>query len=402
MLKKGDWMYIRAEIERGVYKKDIAEELGVHPRTVRRALARGGAPSGTRPGARGSKLDLYTGEVDKLLMKNVWNAVVIFRLLQEKGYRGRITILRDYIRPKRALRKSRETVRFETAPGWQLQSDWGELWGEVAGRRTKIHFIVNTLGFSRRFHFWCTTREDAEHTYEGLARSFEYFGGMTKEVLVDNQKATVIAHRIGDRVKFNERFLDMASHCGFIPRACRPNRARTKGKDERMVGYIKGNFFQRYRTFESFAHMNQRVQTWLREEADCRVHGTVKEVVAERFKREAPALSPLPAVRYDTSYRERRVVTWDGYVEIRGNRYSVPDRLCSAMVTVRISLDGVLRIYDEEEKVAEYRLRPASEGWVTTPGHHDRLWRETLSVERRDLSVYEEVASCSSRASLGS
>jgi transposase len=395
MLSKGDWMYIKAQIERGVYKKDIAEKLGVHPRTVRRALRRGGASSGKRPGARGSKLDPYKREVDKLLGDDVWNAVVIFRLLQEKGYRGGMSILRDYIRPMRPLRKSRETVRFETPPGHQLQSDWGELWREVAGQRTKIHFIVNTLGFSRRFHFWCTTCEDAEHMYEGLAQSFEHFGGVTKEVLVDNQKAAVIEHRIRDRVVFNNRFLDMALHYGFIPRACRPNRARTKGKDERMVGYVKHNFFERYRSFESFAHMNQLAERWLQEEADRRFHGTVKEVVAERFKREAPALGPLPAVRYDTSYRERRVVTWDGYVEARGNRYSMPDRFCGSVVAVRISLDGVLSVYDEDEKIAEYRLRPVSEGWVTTPGHHDRLWREALSVERRDLSVYEEVASCS-------
>jgi transposase len=395
MLKKGDWMYIKAQIDRGVYKKDIAGKLGVHSRTVRRALQRGGAPSGKRPGARGSKLDPYKGEVDKLLRDDVWNAIVIFRLLQEKGYRGGVSILRDYIRPKRPLRKSRETVRFETVPGEQLQSDWGEMWRDVAGKRTKIHFIVNTLGFSRRFHFWCTTTEDAEHTYEGLVRSFEHVGGVTKEVLVDNQKAAVIEHRIGDRVVFNDRFLDMAGHYGFVPRACRPNRARTKGKDERMVGYIKHNFFERYRSFESFEHMNRLAERWLREEADRRVHGTVKEVVAERFEREAPALGPLPVVRYDTSYRERRVVTWDGYVEVRGNRYSVPDRLCGSVVTVRISLDGVLSVYDEDEKVIEYRLRPVTEGWVTTPGHHDRLWREALSVEHRDLSVYEEAASCS-------
>jgi transposase len=395
MLKKGDWMSIKAQREQGVYQKDIAEKLGVHPRTVRRALKRGRAPSGKRPGARGSKLDPYKGEVDKQLEDEVWNAVVIFRKLQEKGYRGGMSILRDYIRPKRPQRKGRETVRFETPPGRQLQSDWGKLYRQVAGRRTLIHFIVNTLGFSRRFHFWCTDSEDAEHTYEGLARSFEYFGGVTAEVLVDNQKAAVIEHRIGDRVSFNDRFLDMAGHYGFIPRACRPYRARTKGKDERMVGYIKHNFFERHRSFESFAHMNQLAEQWLREEADPRVHGTVKEVVTERFEREAPALGSLPPVRYDTSYRDRRVVTWDGYVEVRGNRYSVPDDYCGSAVTVRIGLDGMLRVYVDDEKIAEYRLRAVSEGWVTTPGHHDRLWREALSVERRELSVYEEVASCS-------
>jgi len=66
------------------------------------------------------------------------------------------------------------------------------------------------------------------------------------------------------------------------------------------------------------------VEQWLREEADQRVHGTVHEVVGERFAREAPALRPLPARRYDTAYWERRKVGWDAYVEVRGNRYSVP------------------------------------------------------------------------------
>ena len=364
----------------------------MHPRTITRALRRGGPPSGKRPLARKSKLDPFKPAVDELLKDGVWNAVVVFRKIQEKGYTGRSTILRDYIQPKRPLRLSRATVRFETAPGKQLQSDWGELFTEVGGKKTKVHFIVNTLGYSRRFHFWAAECEDAEHTYEGIIRAFEYFGGMTQQVLVDNQKSAVISHRIGDRVEFNERFLDMAGHYGFTPRACRPNRARTKGKDERMVGYIKGNFFQRYRSFESFEHLNQLGESWLSEEADRRVHGTLKEVVAERFLEEAPHLSALPAVRYDTSYLERRIVSWDGYIAVRGNRYSVPDRLCGSVVTIRISLDKLLSIYEGEIKVAEHRLRSVKEGWVSVPSHHERLWREALHVERRDLSLYEEVS----------
>jgi hypothetical protein len=205
----------------------------------------------------------------------------------------------------------------------------------------------------------------------------------------------VIEHRIGQKVKYNERFLDFASHYGFQPRACRPYRARTKGKDERMVGYIKHHFFVRYRNFESLEHMNQLAEHWLDEEADPRVHGTVKEVVLERFRLEAPHLGPLPAVRYDTSYREHRFAHWDGYIDVRGNRYSIPDELRGSVVTVRIGLDGTLRVYAEELKVAEYRLRNASEGWMTVPSHHARLWQQTLRVERRELSVYEEVARCS-------
>ncbi len=393
MLNKEDWMYINTQRDKGVYIKDIAEELGVHPKTISRALKRGGPPSRKRPGGRKSKLDPYKPMIDRQLREGVWNAVVIYREICKAGYDGEITILRRYISPKRVLRQGRETVRFETPPGRQMQSDWGEIWTEVGGQQKKVHFMVNTLGYSRRFHFWCTDCQDAEHTYEGLIRSFEYFGGVTEEVLTDNLKAAVISHSHSGRVVYNERFLDVATHYGFSPRACRPYRARTKGKDERMVGYIKQNFFQMYRSFESLEHMNRLAEKWLEEVADCRVHGTVKEVVSERFKREREELKPLAERRYDTSYREYRIVGWDGYIDVRGNRYSVPDTYCGKTVGIRISLEGVLRVYSTEgQKVAEQRLRPSGEGWVKVPGHHDGLWKRTMQVQERDLEVYEEVA----------
>ena len=390
MLKKEDYRMIQVLKKRGVYMKDIADELGVHPRTIRRALKRGSAPVREKK-TKESKLDLYKGTVDRLLSEDVWNVHVILREIQKEGYEGGYTILREYVQPKRPMRASRATVRFETEPGQQMQSDWGELVVEIAGEMTKVHFIVNELGYSRRFHFWCTDSEDAEHTYEGLIRSFEHFGGVTEEVLVDNQKAAVLTHPSDGKARFNERFVDLAGQYGFTPQACKPYRARTKGKDERMVGYIKGNFFVRYRSFESWAHLNQLAEAWLREEADQRLHGTVREVVAERFKRERPALKSLPKVRYDTSYYELRKVSWDSYIEVRGNRYSVPAELVGQRVAVRIGLDDTLRVYHTDALVAKHILRSKQEGWSTVPEHHSALWKD-VHVEQRALSVYEEVA----------
>ena len=387
-------MVIQALVKRGVYQRDIAEQLGVHPRTVRRALRRDGPPGG-RARPRASKLDPFKARVDALLAEGVWNAVVLLREIQAEGYTGGISILRDYVRPKRALRKSRATVRFETPPGKQLQTDWGEVVTRIAGEATKVCFVVSTLSYSRRFHFWGTDSQDAEHTYEGLVRAFEHFGGVTDEVLVDNQKATVLARPRGERPRFHPRFLDLAGHYGFTPRACRPARAQTKGKDERMVGYVKHHFFVRYRDFEDRAHLNQLAERWLEEEADRRVHGTVREVVAKRFQREAPALKPLPATRYDTSYLELRQVGWDAYVDVRGNRYSVPAQLAGQRVTVRITLDGLLAIHDGDRLVARHRLQPAEHGWATVPEHHQALWQRAVRVERRPLEVYDEVAQCS-------
>jgi transposase len=391
MLRREDFMVIDALARRGLYLCDIAKQVGVHPRTVRRALARGGAPA-PRPSRRGSRLAPYRADIDRLLAEDVWNAVVIYRELQAKGYTGRLSILRDYIRPKRALRVRRATVRFETAPGRQLQSDWAEHQTRIAGEPTTVHFIVNTLAFSRRFHFWCTDSEDAEHTFEGLIRSFEWFGGGPGEVLVDNQKAAVLEHPRGGPVQFHPRFVDLAGHYGFVPRACRPARAQTKGKDERMVGDITHHFFLRYREFESWAHLNQLAEQWLREEADQRCHGTVREIVAERFVREAPHLRPLPARRYDTAYRALRQVSWDASIDVRGRRYSVPAHLAGRPVEIRLTLEGELAVYDGEQLVATHRVVPGGAGWVTVPAHHAALWADTVQVERRALSEYEEVA----------
>ena len=73
-----------------------------------------------------------------------------------------------------------------------MQSDWGEKVVQIAGQAVKVQFMVNELGYSRRFHFWCTDSLDAEHTYEGIIRSYEYFEGVTEEDLVDNQKSAVL------------------------------------------------------------------------------------------------------------------------------------------------------------------------------------------------------------------
>ena len=391
MLSKEDYAVIKALKKRGVYVKDIAAELGVHPKTVSRALERGSAPAPKRK-HRSSKLDPYKGQIDQLLQEGVWNAAVIYREIQAAGYEGKATILREYIAPKRALRAGRATVRFETEPGQQLQSDWGEIETVLGGAAQKVYFIVNQLGYSRRFHFWGTDGLDAEHTYEGLVRSLEYFGGVPQAVLVDNQKVAVVSNNGRGQVRFNERFLDLAGHYGFEPKACRPYRARTKGKDERMVGYIKHHFFVRYRAFESWAHLNQLAEQWLREEADQRVHGTVREVVAVRFEREAPHLAALPAQRYDTAYHQSRQVSWDGYIEVRGNRYSAPARLTGRTVTIRIDLDEQLWVYEGDTLVANHRLQSAQQGWVTVPEHHAALWQETLQVAQRPLQVYQEAA----------
>jgi hypothetical protein len=169
------------------------------------------------------------------------------------------------------------------------------------------------------------------------------------------------------------RFLDLAGHYGLVPRACRPARAQTKGTDERNVGDVTHHCFVRYRAFDSWAHLTQLAERWLRDEADRRIHGTVYEVVAERFAREAPTLRPLPSRHDDTAYWESRQVGWDTYIDVRGSRYSVPAALAGQRVTVQIALDGVVSMYEDEQLLAQHALQAGAPPLGHGPGASRRL-----------------------------
>jgi hypothetical protein len=90
-------------------------------------------------------------------------------------------------------------------------------------------------------------------------------------------------------------------------------------------------------------------------------------------------------------------VAWDAYIDVCGNRYSVPSALMGQTVEVRIGLDGQLRVYDptdptpDKPPVATHTLREAHKGWVTVSEHHAPLWEQTLHVEQRSLQIYEAV-----------
>lgn len=147
----------------------------------------------------------------------------------------------------------------------------------------------------------------------------------------------------------------------------------------------------RYRSFDSFTHVNQQLEQWMSDVADKRVLRQFKETPEQRFELEKSALQPLPATDFDTSYFDIRHVSWDSYIEVGGNRYSVPEKLCGHPVSIRISLDDELRIYSNEQLVASHRLSSASSGWQAVPEHHAPLWQQVSLVEHRPLSRYEEL-----------
>lgn len=369
----------------GVFIKDIAQELGVHPKTVSRALARGSEPPPRTKGKRSTKLEPFQPLVDNYLTEGIWNASVILRKLKAAGFPGGYTMLREYIKPKRILRP-KGVVRFETAPGEQLQHDWGERTLLIGGVAQKVYLAVNVLGYGRALHVFAAPRQDAEHTYEALIRSFEYFGGVCQTVLVDNQKSAVLDWREG-RARFNPRFRELGKHYGFTPKACRPRRAQTKGKVERMVRYVKENALVGAPRFDSLEALNTYLIHWCETVANRRRHADLKEPVSLRWQRERAQLQVLPPERFDTAYHATRQVSLDAYVAWEGARYSVPGHLAGLTVALTIGLDGILKVHQSETLVAEHRLALIPHSTVTMPEHHSALWA-VVRVAERTLDDY--------------
>jgi hypothetical protein len=206
---------------------------------------------------------------------------------------------------------------------------------------------------------------------QGLEGAFRHFGGTTREVLMDNAKALVNKHNVQTReIVFNERFGSFCRYWAVIPRACAPYRARTKGKDERGVGYVKHNAIAGH-TFTSLDALRSHLSHWMREVADVRVHGTTGEPPLERFERaERAVLRPINGRAPFLQVRElRRCVHSDACIELDTNRYSVPWRLIGENLTVVVCERQVHVLYAGNEVAC----------------HPQSLSRRTSIIDRRHL-----------------
>jgi transposase len=340
--------------------KAIAREMACSKNTVRRYLRGGGWGAYKQPERKRTLRGLESwleSWLAERLQQHRGNADVVRQDLERQhGIAVSLrTVERAVARFRRELHAAEvATVRFETAPGEQLQIDFGETGVPIGGERIRVHLFVATLGYSRRTYVAVFLHERQSAWWHGIEGAFHYFGGRTREVLLDNAKPLVTFHDAQTReVLFNERFHAFCRYWDVLPKACAPYRARTKGKDERGVGYVKRNAIAGH-SFESLAALEAHLTWWMREVADPRVHGTTGEVPRERFRgQEAPALRPLGGRTTFQPIREcvRRVHT-DACVELETNRYSVPWRLIGETVTVLVSEQ--VRIVHAGQDVAEH------------------------------------------------
>lgn len=387
----------------------IAERTGYDRKTVRKYIEGGLVAPRYKPRTpRAGPLEPFKAYL--LERVQAWPELTGARLLreiQELGYAGGRTALKDYLRQVRPKPATAFELRFETPPGLQAQVDFAEFKVAFAGEgglERKVWLFAMVLGHSRYLWAQFVMHQDLPTVLRCHMEAFEHFAGVPREILYDRMKTAVLGEPDADKpIIYNAKLVACGQHYGFVPRACKPYRAQTKGKVERPYRYIRADFFMA-RQFLDLADMNRQLRQWLDTVANVRRHGTTDRIVAEHFREEQTALQALPAGRFDAVLKLERRVSSDGCVSVGGNYYSVPDGTRRRLLEVQTTAHQV-RIHEDGRLIAVHSLLQGRKQRSVLPGHRHMPRRSALTSRReaprllpghavatRSLGVYEQVA----------
>lgn len=288
----------RHYLDQGLTITEISCELGISRQTIYRWVKSGEVDRDVeevrykpRPPVP-TKLDPYKAVIRERLREfPELTALRLFEEIRADGYPGGYTQVKEYVRQVRPAPPEEPVVRFETPPGKQGQVDFAHFrfpWG-------RRYALLVVLGYSRLLWLRFYPRQDLRTLIRGLETAFRFFGGVPREILFDQMRSVILRdlRPEGGRLVENAEFVRFCAHWDFRPRACRPYRAKTKGKVERPIGYVRRSFVYG-RTFTGDADLNAQAEGWLGRVANVRIHGTTGERPLERFERdERSALLPL-------------------------------------------------------------------------------------------------------------
>ncbi len=328
----------------GLSIRAIARKLGRNPKTIRRAL-------GTkRPKPPPPKLEPFKDGARQRHAEGFF-APRILRELRALGYKGSLTILKDFLRTLEPRKKKPRRVyrRFETKPGVEAQIDWSPFRIKIGGHEAVVHCFSMVLCYSRRIWVGFFRNERLPTLLYAHVEAFRYHGGFCQRLVYDNQ-TTVSLGRVAGKTLWNPAFLEFVKFYGFTPWTTRVRDPERKGKIERPFPWIESDFLRGLKP-SSWEDLNSRARVWMDTVANIRKHSTTRRLVDEAYAEEQPFLVTLPQTAFPTDRREVRKVQKDGYIPVDGSFYPVPDPLVGQWVTVRIYPTRV-EVVDAAGKVA--------------------------------------------------
>jgi len=281
----------------------LAREFGLSRNTVYRELASPGPrryAERERPAALNEAQHMHV-ERRLAVCPSIRGTDLHAELRREYGYQNSYPAFQRQLRVLRPAVVRDPEIRFETGPGLQTQADWAHLglW-PVGSEMVELSAMVAILGCSRAPAFRFATDQTRPTTLARLACCLDDLGGVTREVLTDRDPAFCIGQTAEGAAILAPEWVDLCALLSVVPKACRPYRAKTKGKVERMVRELKESFLpwlsgQFLPVHPSLADYDSLARRWVEQVALERCHRTTGRVVGEAWTDERPCLRPIPA-----------------------------------------------------------------------------------------------------------
>ena len=191
--------------------------------------------------------------------------------------------VRSYIKHLRnqyAIPKRKKIRKYEAIPevemGAQIQVDWGQTKQKTRSKEEiKLYFISFVLSHSRyKYLEWLDRPFTTQDTIRSHENAFRHFGGMPEEMVYDQDNLIAVSENAGDLL-LTQDFQAYQQTLGFDVYLCRGSDPETKGKIERVVGYVKSNFAKN-RVYDGLDDWNEKSCSWLERTGNHKVHGTTK------------------------------------------------------------------------------------------------------------------------------
>ena len=239
MIRSGLINMIRENVRKGKSAYAVGKELGISKNTAKKYMHQPKTEHGLKGRTRPTKLDPFKPQINEMMENGIFNCVVILERLQDMGYTGGITIIKDYVKPFRPARSAPAVRRYETLPGKQAQMDWGIThYIDEKGEIHKTPVFVMILGNSRCKYVEFTKRCDIYSLLRCMTNAFEYYGGVPETVLTDRMKTVITGSEAGKPI-WNSRFEDFASEMGFVPKVCRVRKPQNSWMQRLKMQCIK-------------------------------------------------------------------------------------------------------------------------------------------------------------------
>jgi transposase len=335
---------------KGLTAPQIATQLALDPRTVRKWLAQPFRAKKTTP--RPSKLDPFKHHVLRMLETHPYTATQIFQRIREQGFDGGYSIVKRYVRKVRPP-KSPPFLTLSFPPGQCAQVDWGSYGAvNVGSTRRKLSFFVMVLCYSRMMYVEFSVSQSMEHFLGCHQNAFEFFNSVPKKIMVDNLKSAVLRHFVGEAPLLNPKYLDFANHYGFTIAPCNVGKGNEKGRVENAVGYVKKNFLAGL-DIPDFNAIAAALRHWLDTICNVRIHGQTRQKPLDLFENERPLLNPLPHNPFDIATVSQVRASSQFRITIDTNRYSIPAEYAGQRLTLKTYPDR-LCLYHNHKLIARH------------------------------------------------